>query len=157
MADGARHPFGIRVNRGLGWPVELDERSALALTTGVGNVEASMLAILATTPGERVMRPDFGCRLWHHLDDSPDVEAIADAVREALVQWEPRVDVEDVAVVAVHDSVGGVDVDVSFVELATTGRSVARFRCLPEGADANWPFGIRDGRTDRIVLSKARR
>ena len=101
------------------------------------------------------MRPDFGCGLWHHLGDTPDVDAVADAVREALVQWEPRVDVEDVAVTAVHDSVGGVDVDVTFVELATTGRSIARFRCLTEGAEANWPFGSRDVRTDRMVLSRS--
>ena len=157
MVDGARHPFGIRVNRGLAWPVELDERGALALATGVGNIEASMVAIMATTPGERVMRPDFGCRLWQHLGDPPDVDAVADAVREALVLWEPRVNVEDVVVTAVHDGDDGVDVDVTFVELATTGRSIARFRCLLREVVARRSFGSRDERADRIVLSRAPR
>jgi phage baseplate assembly protein W len=58
-----------------------------------------MAVVLATAPGERVMRPDFGCRIWDLLFEPVTANLIglmAQAVREALAQWEPRVEVDRV-------------------------------------------------------------
>jgi phage baseplate assembly protein W len=70
---------------GKGWnfPVQHGGGHAIAISPGEESIQQSIWIILATAPGERVMRPDFGCGL-HHL------------VRDALVKWEPRIDVLDV-------------------------------------------------------------
>src|SRR5262249_53063545 len=55
----------------------------------------SIWTILSTAPGERVMRPDFGCGLAE-LVFAPNTPGTAgqiiSAVREALGEWEPRID-----------------------------------------------------------------
>ena len=53
--------------------------------------------VLATAPGERVMRPQFGCRIWDLLFEPVTANLLglmAQAVRDALAQWEPRVEVD---------------------------------------------------------------
>ena len=52
-----------------------------------------------TAPGERLMRPQFGCRIWEMLFEPVTANLlglISQAVRDALAQWEPRVVVDDV-------------------------------------------------------------
>jgi uncharacterized protein len=87
---------------GRGWtfPVRLDAAAAVALTTSAEQaVRQSIWTILSTAPGERVMRPDYGCGI-HDLVfgvlDAGTASAISDAIREALALWEPRIDVLDV-------------------------------------------------------------
>lgn len=58
-------------------------------------VRQSVWLILATAPGERVMRPDFGCGIHDLLFATASASTIglaAQAVREALLRWEPRID-----------------------------------------------------------------
>lgn len=60
------------------------------------SVRQSILLLLSTTPGERVMRPDYGCEL-HRLAFSPNDNTTAGLaihyVRQALDRWEPRAQV----------------------------------------------------------------
>ena len=59
-------------------------------------VHQSILMLLGTSPGERVMRPDYGC-LLRRVIFSPNDDTTAGLaihyVRSALERWEPRVDV----------------------------------------------------------------
>jgi phage baseplate assembly protein W len=86
---------------GTGWsfPITLDDKQHLAMTPGEDAVRQSIWMILSTAPGERVMRPGFGCGL-HDLVfgvNSPGTaNAVAGAVKDALAAWEPRIDVLDV-------------------------------------------------------------
>src|SRR6266446_3920941 len=87
---------------GLGWnfPVGLDGGGQVELAPdGEQGIRQSIWTILATSPGERVMRPDFGCGL-HDLvfgvNNAATATAVTRAVREALATWEPRIDVLDV-------------------------------------------------------------
>jgi phage baseplate assembly protein W len=69
------------------------------------SVRQSVWIILSTAKGERVMRPDFGCGIHEMVFDTISASTsgrIAAAVRDALLRFEPRVDVLDVNV-----SVGG--------------------------------------------------
>lgn len=140
-----------RVSRGLAWPMRIDEGGSLDLDIGVADIVRSIRAILATAPGERLMRPDFGCRAWTQLGGPIDATAITrltDSVREAVTSWESRIDLLNVTVVevplngdldaasvisratAVRVTASGFDVDIEFVERATTERATVCFRFL---------------------------
>ncbi len=89
---------------GVGWqfPVELDaNKQRFALAEYEESVRQSILIILNTAKGERVMRPDFGCSL-HELVFAPNnaaTQGLAGSyVEEALLLWEPRIKVLDVTV-----------------------------------------------------------
>ena len=86
---------------GKGWafPVGPDSSGALAMSSYEKSVEESIRIILATTPGERLMRPDFGCRLGEILfaPNSHRTTSVAEHhVREALTRWEPRIILKEV-------------------------------------------------------------
>lgn len=68
----------------------------IAMVEEEASVRQAILLLLSTSPGERVMRPDYGCEL-HKLIFSPNDETSAGLaihyVRRALELWEPRVDI----------------------------------------------------------------
>jgi uncharacterized protein len=81
---------------GLVFPLGVDQRGAIALAQGETDVEQAIGIILATAPGERPMRPEFGCAVHDHVFDVLDAAAfgsIENAVREAIERWEPRASV----------------------------------------------------------------
>lgn len=89
------------VGRGLTFPLSVDANGSIALSSGVADVEKAMRVILSTAPGERPMRPQFGCAIWDLLFEPINPNTLGlmeDAVREAMSRWEPRIDVEDVTV-----------------------------------------------------------
>lgn len=88
---------------GIGWnfPITLDDGGQVKLAREEEIIRQSIWMILDTSPGERVMRPDFGCGLHDLIFDvnnASTANAINVAVREALGTWEPRIDVLDVFV-----------------------------------------------------------
>lgn len=86
---------------GVGWtsPVKLDENGQIKVAKYEEAVRQSIFMILGTAKGERVMRPDFGCGI-HEKVFAPNnlgtVGQIISDVRDALIEWEPRIDVLDV-------------------------------------------------------------
>lgn len=86
---------------GVGWafPLRLTARGGLMLALGEQDVQEAIWLILGTAKGERVMLPDFGCGI-HELVFAPNTPStraqVADQVRQALVAYEPRIDVLDV-------------------------------------------------------------
>ncbi len=74
-------------------------QGGVALVAGEAAIRQSLLLLLATAPGERVMRPDYGCDL-HRLVFSPADDTTAGLaihhVRQAIERWEPRIDLIDV-------------------------------------------------------------
>lgn len=86
---------------GTGWsyPIDTDRRGDVATTGEDENIAESIRIILGTAKGERVMRPEFGCDIHEHVFDSitpTTLTLLEDAVEEALVDWEPRIDIESV-------------------------------------------------------------
>ncbi len=95
-----------RINReflgqGLSFPLQVDPRGGLALAKGESDIAQSIKIILSTAPGERVMRPEFGCRV-HELIFAPRNATTEGLliyyVQQALGRWEPRIEVTEVAV-----------------------------------------------------------
>ena len=87
---------------GTGWdPDNLRKDQAHAepeilMSAGEENIQQAIWIILATAPGERVMRPNFGCGIHHlvfEVDNSTTSASVAEEVRQALVLWEPRIEV----------------------------------------------------------------
>ena len=89
------------VGQGWAFPPHVDAQGSLALTNRYNELEQALRIILATAPGQRVMRPDFGCRLHELLFAPNNSQAAARAhryVEEAIGRWEPRVRLLDLAV-----------------------------------------------------------
>jgi uncharacterized protein len=88
--------------RGSGWSLpSLVQRREIDLSYGEQNIRESIWTILATAPGERVMRPTFGCGLHDlvfALANAATLGRVRKQVWDALVLWEPRIDVTDVDV-----------------------------------------------------------
>lgn len=87
---------------GKGWalPLGLDSKG-IALTEAERNIRQAIWVILATAPGERVMRPDFGCgihRLVFAVNDANTIGQVKKETQRALTMWEPRIDLLDVTV-----------------------------------------------------------
>jgi phage baseplate assembly protein W len=60
------------------------------------SIRPAVLLLLTTTPGERVMRPDYGCELHRLLfanNDDTTAGLAIHYVRRALERWEPRIQV----------------------------------------------------------------
>jgi len=88
---------------GNGWcfPLAVNGRGGIALSSHGNDVEESIRIILGTAKGERRMRPNFGCGI-HELVFAPNSSAtwsqIAYHVEQALGWWEPRIEVAEVDV-----------------------------------------------------------
>jgi hypothetical protein len=105
------------LGRGWSFPIEVDAAGKVQYSESEQKVQESVLIILGTARGERVMRPDFGSRL-HELVFAPvnssTKSLIAHYATEALVQWEARIDVLRVGVREEPSSEGKVLVDVEY-------------------------------------------
>jgi phage baseplate assembly protein W len=88
---------------GSGWafPVRTDATGSIALVGGEREIVESIQLILATAPGERPMRPEFGCAIHDQVfapADAATAGLVAYEVRQALERWEPRIVLDDVVV-----------------------------------------------------------
>jgi phage baseplate assembly protein W len=85
---------------GLAFPLGVDDRGGIALAREEIDVEQAIRIILSTAPGERPMRPEFGCAVHDCVFERMEADTLAridKAVRVALDRWEPRINIEDIA------------------------------------------------------------
>lgn len=88
---------------GTGWkfPLRITPSGGFAYSQGEQSVEEAIWIILDTAKGERQMLPRFGCGI-HEMVFAPNNPAtrgnIQHLVKDALTEWEPRIDVLDVNV-----------------------------------------------------------
>lgn len=103
------------IGEGWAFPLRTDATGSIALVRGEREIVESITLILSTAPGERPMRPAFGCAI-HDLVFAPADAAtagrIAYEVRLSLERWEPRIDLDDVVVRfdEVHEGILLIDV-----------------------------------------------
>ena len=82
------------VGRGWQFPVKVGDRGQIETVGSDAKIKQSIWMILSTVPGERVMRPEFGCRIYELVfwPANSNTAAIAERfVEEALKWWEPRI------------------------------------------------------------------
>jgi phage baseplate assembly protein W len=122
---------------GLAFPLRVDQRGGVALVHGEDDVAQAIAIILRTAPGERPMRPEFGCTIHDHIFDELDAATMGEmdrAVREAMLRWEPRIDVVGVDFDLTDIKEGVVLVDLTYRLRATNSirNLVYPFYVIPE-------------------------
>ena len=84
---------------GLAFPLQVDRLGAIALASGEQDIDQAIELILSTAPGERPMRPEFGCGVHDFVFDTIDAATVGrleTEIRNALDRWEPRIEVQKV-------------------------------------------------------------
>lgn len=109
---------------GKGWkfPVEIDERAGIALSQYEEKIRESVLIILRTAKGERVMRSDFGCGIHDFVFSTLNTSTltlIQSSVKEALVLWEPRIEVLSVEILKERLNEGVLLISIDYRVLKT--------------------------------------
>lgn len=87
------------LGRGWRFPLQPDARGRLGYTEAEENIEHSLKVLLLTSLGERMMRYDFGCdaaRLVFAPGSQRYLGLLETAVREAVRDWEPRIELDEV-------------------------------------------------------------
>lgn len=123
MSGANTSPQDARI-LGRGWsaPYALDAFGELAMVEGGEDVRQAIRTILASSRGERPMRPDFGAGL-DELVFSPisttTFALVRHRVEQALIAWEPRIDVRAVRVTSKGPVRNRLDIDIDYVLRAT--------------------------------------
>lgn len=113
------------IGRGLAFPFAVAPTGAVAMASGVADVEQAMFIILSTAPGDRPMRPEFGCGAHRFVFDHVDASTttlVEREVREAMHRWEPRIEVEGVAFDEPSSVDGALVIDIEYRLRATNTR-----------------------------------
>jgi hypothetical protein len=125
---------------GIGWkfPLQVTPGGKIAGSRYEQRIEESIYLILSTAKGERVMLPDFGCGI-HDLvfapNNSTTLSVVTHMVREALVMFEPRIDLVDVRVEVAPEQLNLLLIRLSY-----------RVRATNTMANMVYPFYITEGR-----------
>jgi len=124
---------------GAGWafPLRTNTRGGIALVRREQELEEAIRLILATYPGERPMRPEFGSRVRDWVfrgSDTASVAALSLEVRTSILRWEPRVGVADVRISRDGNDVSKLMIDIEYQVLDTNDRRnlVFPFYMIPE-------------------------
>jgi uncharacterized protein len=113
---------------GAGWrfPIQPDETGGLGYVAGDVNIEQSLHILLLTDFGQRVMRSDFGCkapRLVFAPGSVQYLHLLETTIREAVRDWEPRVELEEVRVEVEPNEETRVIVSIGYLVRQTNTRN----------------------------------
>jgi phage baseplate assembly protein W len=89
------------LGKGFAYPLQINPQGGIKISKQEQKIKESILVVLGTQYGERLMRPDFGCNL-KSLIFAPNNTATANLARhyveEGLTKWEPRIILDEVIV-----------------------------------------------------------
>jgi phage baseplate assembly protein W len=89
------------LGRGWKFPVQISDDGSIALSEYETDIREAIQIILGTALGERVMRPEYGSGMHKHVFatlNTTTLSLVSFEVREALIAWEPRIEVQKVDV-----------------------------------------------------------
>src|SRR5436190_20263574 len=105
------------LGRGLAFPIQPDGVGRLRYAEGQAHVEQSLKLLLLTSLGERVMRPGLGCeapRLVFTPGSVQYLRLVETSIRDAIAEWEPRVEVGEVVAEALPGTENSVVVNIGY-------------------------------------------
>ena len=126
------------IGTGFQFPIKVNAKGGLDWSSGPGRIRDAIWIILSTAPGERVMRPTFGAGAEGFVFEPNSVASqvrMAETIKDALTQWEPRIELVDVAVA--EGSLGASSVLVSIKY---------RIRSTNELFNMVYPYYVQEGR-----------
>lgn len=89
------------IGQGWSFPIKINAKGGLDWSSGPDRIRTAIWIIISTSLGERLMRPQFGAGIKDYVFE-PNSELVRaqlqSAIRKALVQWEPRIDLVAVRV-----------------------------------------------------------
>ncbi len=125
LTEDERNPAFL--GRGWGFPPSFSRFGAsVTMRSGNDDIRESLWIILSTNLGERVMLARFGCDLWSQVFTSLTATTANEMglmVRNAIMQWEPRVTVEQVSVSQSETGPGWIDISIDYWVRQTNSRS----------------------------------
>jgi Bacteriophage baseplate protein W len=125
------------IGRGWAFPMSVAPTGGVAMVEQEREIEQAIRIVLGTAPGERPMRPEFGCGIHDYVfapSDGATAGRIAHEVRIALDRWEPRIEVTDVVVTFDTANEGVLYVDVHYALRSSNSERnlVFPFYTIPE-------------------------
>jgi len=137
------------LGRGWAYPVAIDPiTGGVATAEYEADIRQSILIILETARGERVMRPDFGCGIHDLVFEVMDVATLTrveSAVKESMIKYEPRIEVRQIT--------------VNPIQAATDGRLLIEFeyrvRRTNQLGNMVYPFYFREGGAGQVEGSRS--
>ncbi|GHJ37424.1 GPW/gp25 family protein [Streptomyces sp. TS71-3] len=125
------------IGRGWGFPLRVGPTGGIGMVERVREIEEAIRLVLGTAPGERPMRPEFGCGIHDYVfapGDGATAGRIAYEVRIALERWEPRIEVTDVVIAFDTVDEGVLYIDVHYTVRSTNDRRnlVFPFYTIPQ-------------------------
>ncbi len=94
------------IGRGWRFPIKVNARGRLEWSDGPARIQDSIWLIIKTALGERIMRPKFGAGVDDFVFQSNSLinrSALGTAIKNALLEWEPRIDLDEVRVNSVSE------------------------------------------------------
>jgi uncharacterized protein len=125
------------IGQGWAFPPQIGPQGGFTLTHDRNELDQAIRIILMTAPGQRVMRPTFGCRL-HDLLFAPNNSHTAALARryveEALGMWEPRIRVHTITTRPDPNEAARLLIEITYEVKATNDRRslVYPFYLIPE-------------------------
>lgn len=127
---------------GKGWdfpPKFLEKKGEVKLISDIEDIEKSLQTIVTTRRGERVMRPLFGCDLTDKIFENlnaTQINIMKNRVEEAIILFEPRIDVIKIALDTQNILEGKFLIKVEYIIRATnTRRNIVFPYYLTEATD----------------------
>jgi phage baseplate assembly protein W len=128
------------IGRGWAFPLRVDATGGIAMVERDQEISEAIRVVLGTAPGERPMRPEFGCGIHDYVfapADGGTAGRIAYEVRVALERWEPRIQVADVLIAFDTARAGVLYIDIRYVIRSTNDvrNLVFPFYTIPDGEE----------------------
>jgi len=102
----------------------------IAMVSERASIRQAILLLLSTRPGERVMRPTYGCdlfRLVFQPNDATTAGLAIHYVRQALLRWEPRIDIVSLRAESDPGDPGRLDITLDYRRKATRDLDQLRY------------------------------
>jgi phage baseplate assembly protein W len=114
------------LGRGWAFPPAFDlNEGSVSMVAAEDDIKESIRILLTTIPGERVMLPDYGCRIHEHVFDvigETLFTHLRGQIEHAVLYYEPRIVLEDVTITA-QDMNGMLHIHLAYRVIQTNTRN----------------------------------
>ena len=125
------------LGRGWNFPPTFTKGIGVEMLEGEDDIQSSLKILLSTRIGERIMEPEFGCNtdsMIFEIMNTGFQTFMQKQIKEAILLYEPRIDLQSVDLITQNDVDGLVLISVDYVVRTTNSRSNLIF-----------PFYIKEG------------